>query len=855
MKHGWSIISGILAIMLLAACQKDEVWKDDPLSPNDGVLRFEGVNAQQVQVSTRSAAAKGYFKENSHYRIWAWANESGQDDRTLRFNACGIETVKGSTHSITFPEFEDNKADLTFKNEQDVIDFYGLIDPSQQKEQDVEDPEYQKYVKEYLQADETYSVSLQSDTLPDLRYAARLGCTKENSPYIIPLEFKHILTKLSFEIIQEVGDDPSEGKYGELFLEDISVLNQAQEGTFGIKEGKFGALSAENRTPFPARMNGSPLSSIPIGVTPKKAGSVLVFPMLTKPEPGNLLQVTVTLGSKDKSLLEPFTSDDSEIRETDEGSKFLLDITCPVYANPDYTEGTTGDRQPLYLQPNFEYVLQFMIISNDVRIITIVPRVYEWLDGEPGGREDQDLGQPPTFNGVTWSDRNLGATSANPLANLEEWMKSVGYFYQFDRNIPYFPNTYDPITKRVDLKTPLDIALSEIPDNTKKRSLYPVVNYEAWGVPYPEVEYLQPQGSCNPRVIEIGELPSGSNPYWSLAYNMNNAGKENLWTTPATQPCPKGWRIPTQEDFLGIIPGGPYAGNITFRIFKGKDSSGGWQSGDTRAKEPDLPYHFRSGDGLGITTVVTDPNLQNGLTPMLTPEDKPVTYFGGYPCLYREEKDDPQPGAKSCYVLSLSGEDWNRVVDGSGKLKPEQPDFVFNWGVIYGIKNVGTPQAYRVKWEIRLVGEGTEVPISENAKTKYCLKNPTTQYDNLKATSYNGIYGVLVISRYPSTAQEHFNPDENGSYEWVAKKTEWWSQPAEVLYLPICGAAGNWCKGGLFNIGSEAWYATSVTGASSIQKHIVWLKMVGWDAANQGVNYNLLSPKKDLVSIRCVRDY
>ena len=53
------------------------------------------------------------------------------------------------------------------------------------------------------------------------------------------------------------------------------------------------------------------------------------------------------------------------------------------------------------------------------------------------------MGQPLTFNGVMWMDRNLGATSAD-MTTAEGWEGARGYVYQLGRSIPYYlPKTVE----------------------------------------------------------------------------------------------------------------------------------------------------------------------------------------------------------------------------------------------------------------------------------------------------------------------------------------------------------------------------------------------------------------------------
>lgn len=211
---------------------------------------------------------------------------------------------------------------------------------------------------------------------------------------------------------------------------------------------------------------------------------------------------------------------------------------------------------------------------------------------------------------------------------------------------------------------------------------------------------------------------------------------------------------------MGIMPGSDYAGNLTFRIYK-TPTGGGWRPDNTE-KEHDFAEDFKA-NGTGITTIAKP------LTPMIREDGEKVAYFGAFPCLYREEQNDPLDGYKSCYILSMCEDDWVRALDGSKRLRKED-DFVYNWGVIYGIKNVGTAKAYRVKWEIKLVGKHTTIKNITSA-AQYCTNSNTTQYEKVTGEKYDdGLYGVLVISRYPATQNDNFRPAANGSYEWVAKR-------------------------------------------------------------------------------------
>lgn len=842
------LIGLLPALCFLVACQEDTF--PDGARPGDDVLRLSGVNAQQVQIDTRADGVKGFFKENTHYRILMEgdADGNGAQQPNLRFSDVGHDVATGSEHFIQLLE---KQGELIFQNEQDVVDFYGLTDPAIQKEND-NSAEYKEFVANYLPVEDFQYKLMASEkdgkyTLPDLRSAVSTKNSLGQLSYVIPLHFKHILSKVNFEIVQQVDEENGGELFSDLTLEELSVAGQPTAGTFHLKKNCFTKLTGTEDYPVSLK---EAATSIPITIAPQEVGSILLFPM-TAPtlDETNMLKVKVTLGGSVETLRK-FGQD---VKDDDGDGKGSLTLTCPVYANNPAGEGT--GTTPLRLLPNYEYDLQFVIMSNEVRIITIVPRVYEWLDGEKDNYghhyEEQDLGQPITFNGVVWSDRNLGASSAHPLRSIDDWRKSVGYYYQFNRNIPYFPNDYE--NGKIDLKTDLAEALYDHRNN--RRPLYPVVNFTAWGEDkYPEQKFIAPTSGNEDwyYISQIGKKGESNN-CWSFLTINQARHKKGLWQNKETQPCPKGWRLPTYDDFKGILPGSAFSGNITFRMLLKHAENGGWRfvgensdnedAGNNDIQELDFPEMFKPG-GRGMEL------RQTGLPGTLdwegkeykTGDGKEVAYLGEFPCLFRCEVDDPLPGRKSQYILSMHEEDWQPVMDKSNKYRDN--GFIFNWGTIYAIKNQGTAQAYRIKWEVKLVGYYDVVPITET--------NPDI-YQGKEAHVYDGFYGVLVISRYTANEYDKFEPDEKGSFVNMVAK-EKWANPVEVMYLPICGVGGTWNDGELYNIGTETWYATSEYFETNNKKGMVWLKLLGDNKNNQGFFYEPMSPMCDLLNVRPVRD-
>ncbi|EJX07028.1 lipoprotein [gut metagenome] len=884
----------MLTLLVMTACQEERLVLDGQ-QPGDGKLRFQGVNAQQVVVETRAANRKGFFPVGTLYRIWAYGDENGGEERIYRFDACGKDTELGEDNQLivmNMPEGEE----LAFKNSStDVIDFYGLTDP--EVEGNVTSDEY---LKTPSTDNPVYTLKYREENLiPDLRYASKTENRPTTTSYIIPLEFKHILSKVEFEVVQQADETKEEeGKFKNIFLKSIKVLDRPSSGEFDIKKGQFTSYDKKTCKDFTLSPENGGLA---IGITPQKVNSILLFP--TAEADKEPMQVEITLQGT-ANAFNDFAGQDG-YKVEDGGA--TMTVTCPVYDS--YQVGEGGSSVPLRFLPNYRYVLQFMIMGNDVRIVTVVPRVYEWLDGETdqtdenGGYEEQDLGQPVTFGGVMWSDRNLGANSAHPLNSLDDWRKSIGYFYQFNRNIPYFPNTYE--NKKINLNTPLSTAFKEDaslgePDFKGYRILYPVVNFEAWDFSYfrPGWKPMEAEQAIAPKsgmphncfVYTIGgkakptkddEWPIGDN-IIRFGINTSNNGSQgkystdiifprekNLWIkkdgSKGEQPCPQGWSVPTEEQFKSIMPTSGYSGNIAFRNYVDikDEEDGGWDAGIEEGKkslykEHDFPKMFAiGGNGLNYNEKIGAGN------PMKDKTGKEWAYLGSFPCLFREEMNDPQDGAKSQYVLSMYEDDWTRVQDESGNLNDtkggKNKDYVYNWGVIYAIKNQGTPNAYRVKWEVKVGGTPKIIEDLSEAK-KFCDDPQTTMYDNKTAKRYNNLYCYLVISRYPATVDDDLSPDESGSCEWVAKDKAWWSNPSEVLYLPIGGVAGYFRSGRLYNIGTEVRYAL-VDESDKLYKNkyegaykrCVWLKIAGSSTASLGLFF-ADSYTSDLITIRPVRD-
>lgn len=671
----------------------------------------------------------------------------------------------------------------------------------------------------------------------NIQTAGKSDDGKTNNAYtqsVMP--FKHCFSKLRFQISQQGDEDKKDAdgnptpSFENLYVEKIEVTNTYDTGKVFLHNGKvklFGQPCDRN-LPFKSGFSGQ--------VTTKNTdvGDMIVFPSdgdaLTNMADGYDVGLSITVKSAEekdiKNMLVNTGSVDANgkavIKETtDEVGTTWYSGTIKKDKIIDYYDLTSIDT-PLYFKQNTSYMLIITFQKDAVRIITVIPQVEEWLPGEgdeKGPWQEQALGQPQMFNNILWSDRNLGADDYDPLG--ENFEKTVGYFYQAGRNIPYYPfNPNDKengtikedgtpyFNKKNDQKLPkADTSWGNNGDSGSPFKFYPIVDGSI--INMEPKSWIMDKKSI-PQMVIPESKPTTA--YFNFLRSIWEEGKEKAfnglsdeqnehWEIVSNQPVSGGWVIPSSLDFLSVFPSTPHAGNITMKRGGNNNTPMDWGSNDEQNKKTlqtkseilrvTVPYYTpemakptgKNSQYLDAWNILKDNN-----DPGTTHCDE---YVNGGPNV-NEPDGDPSDGYASAYVISRAeGHKYSL----SGYVDDESNFSITEWGTIYAIKNIYTSKAYRIRWRACIARQATEL-----------TKNPC-------------IY--IEVCRYRCNASDKLTEENYASYDW--------EHPAARIYFPICGL-GDY-TGQFINFGIECQYATSDKIVNS-KTSAVQIKITGNNGAN-----------------------
>jgi hypothetical protein len=370
------------------------------------------LSASRLQVVTRSGDEDVYFDEGTFYRLFA--ADSGKCDWGILNNSLGVETegheimynltstsaISGSTAS--YPT--GGKADIY------GVTFGMAVDPL----------EYSKSVSVGEESPTLYKVAYDAsaNSIPDLLFSNNLkNITSENEG--TPLKFRHSLSSIKFKISRQEQDadkveNGTSKDLAKVTLKKIEVIEPKSEGTFDIVTGKWSYeenTESNTRTFYELEKNADPIS-IPVetnGAYAEVPGIMSIFPN------EDYVTIRITLMADETEVVEDYKITSGTFDKT-------LDEMVYSY---------------FPFESNYQYTLSILLLESGMRVIAIIPEKYEWIDYDVASI-DAYLGQPVTFNGIMWMDRNLGAKTADCE---NDFYGSIGYYYQYGRNIPYILDT------------------------------------------------------------------------------------------------------------------------------------------------------------------------------------------------------------------------------------------------------------------------------------------------------------------------------------------------------------------------------------------------------------------------------
>ena len=492
-------------LLLVALVMAGSCVMEDPVVPSVGDTPIE-FSASKMRVITKVGDKADPFDEGTKFRLFAVedANDTHNWSNAVMYNRSG----EMSSGMVSYGDKVSYGVEPL-----NILDFYGVTYGTSS---DIT-------VSGNLGVIPKVSVEPQTGSLPDLMYSDNLK-SKTSASGLLQMEFRHAMSKLNIEILKQDESADQDKKLENAVLEKIVLKGTGVSGSFNIEAGSWEDVSqdADGVTVF----SGSKKIST--------AAERVVSDQLAIPVTNGNVSLEVYLsgidGAKDNPITYTLT-----IGKTDGGGDLFLN-----------------------LEQNHEYTFSITVLKNDVRVVTVTPKVYEWIDVELD-TGDAYFGQPVYFGGLMWMDRNLGAKSADCE---NDWYNSIGYYYQHGRNIPYM---FDVDVWKTRFNTSSKVSFSNnkfthgliysLNENHERISEY--IPASGSGAPESNLPYYD-QVAKNPGDVGVDyRFICGFNSWSSWARGTNNLQdprNDVYWDDVANQPCPKGWRLPTRKDLYKYLP-------------------------------------------------------------------------------------------------------------------------------------------------------------------------------------------------------------------------------------------------------------------------------------------------------------
>jgi hypothetical protein len=431
----------------------------------------------------------------------------------------------------------------------------------------------------------------------------------------VTMNFRHALTRFTFQAaVQDESDYTDKWLKDNVTLTGIEVHGTHNAGTFNICTGTW-SYTAGSNTKI-AACGTEKLGKEKLTTSAEDVGeSLLIFP-----NNDEVLEMVVKLHFDSKPADQDFSSNEKRVSVTEvAGGGYDVTVTTPLTLGEveNVTDAAQKDKAVEFAS-NYSYLFSIVVMRNDVRVLAIVPTVYDWMDDEL--TYETVVGQPVTFGGLMWMDRNLGASTWDAE---NDFYGSIGYYYQYGRNIPYILDTLQfahyvddndvdrleigtsdgyPVIKRMNANhenngvyqawykhhnntdPPEDVAkkleLEQVncvytyysENSTDTVCGYTYIASEDEQQPFRYVGQVIYKSDGKTMDIDqtkkyhrfavVKETTKSSN-YQRWTYQDKFA--ETYWSANVDdQPCPKGWRLPTPNDLYAFMP---WVGSATSNKF------------------------------------------------------------------------------------------------------------------------------------------------------------------------------------------------------------------------------------------------------------------------------------------------
>lgn len=509
----------IALAMAFTACGDDTY--DESNVGGDGMFQFSGIPTVYTRADV--SVDEEYFNVGTKYQLFAIENNNWQNNYLQKdASSNAIEGTEADNHTITFNgnnKFNDHS-----------LNFYAVT---------LSDVNQSPVIKYNRNGAPTCHVSYEGGNLTDVMWSGNLKNQTYKNSGKLKLNFGHTLSKLHF-YAQKNGE--LDGK--SVVLKEVKLIDYLS-GDLSLETGEFSNVN-DSRLDNEEHTHSVFAGNVEVN---KETAENEIFSAIAFPTRGTEVN-THALGLK--------------VTTSINGGK---EITTTYRIKEVDVENTTDNKNPKYkafnFRPNYEYDIA-LTMTETTMVVTVIPRVYDWID-DNADYEDTQIGSSVTFGGVTWMDRNLGATSADATKSIQSWEASRGFYYQFGRSIPYYlkGSCLDPNESN--------------PTNAFPKCKAADKSYNAKPYPYVPGHYTVEQrtaknsgySDCAQDPGENGasksfQFSSSENESYGRDWASQHSVSATYWNNVENQPCPKGWRLPTKDEFLSIVPSSQNAGDITF---------------------------------------------------------------------------------------------------------------------------------------------------------------------------------------------------------------------------------------------------------------------------------------------------